>query len=369
VDRTNAERQRRYIANLKAAAAQVQGSASVRQENAALRQQITALKQEQQRAMAKAARQEGLATKALKAAVTKPNGVVGFLDANLEFHEAGCPPPYPLVIPSWVPPEARPAIAEMWKDTLPDKEVRTALKRLATDKKMDDDVWKKLRNVKGVAEIVPSAIEALVRSALLRSPPQSKRREALQRYQQHLDKLWINHPHPTGGYDWPTLAGWAYDLRDVLYTLRDVLGPTGDERWSPHWRRGPLFKEARFQPFLDRADYARDPAMSTMGAAISFLHALYHCLLSIDAELRSDVKRSPQVVRWARRTSGPAALGKLAADPGAPRRFFAQIMADKMRELCGRPRHDVVAALVRVAFKVDDVTTDIVREWCRKTGK
>jgi nitrate reductase beta subunit len=182
VDRTNAERQRRYIANLKAAAAQVQDSASLRQENAALRQENTALKQEQQRAMAKAARQEGLAMKALMAAVTKPNGgVVGFLDANLEFHEAECPPPYRLLIPHWVPPEAQPAIAEMWKDTLPDKEVRMALKRLATDKKMEGGVWEKLRNVKGAAEIVPSAIEAFERSALLRPPSQSKQREALQR--------------------------------------------------------------------------------------------------------------------------------------------------------------------------------------------
>jgi hypothetical protein len=155
----------------------------------------------------------------------------------------------------------------------------------------------------------------------------------------------------------------------VLYTLRDALGPKGDEEWSPHWRRGPLFKDARFQPFLDKADYARDPAMSTMGAAISFLHTLYQCLLSIDGELRSDVKRSPQVVRWARRTPGPTALGKLEADPRARQRVFAQIMSDKMRELCGRPHRDVVAVLVRVAFKVDDVTTDIVREWCRKTGK
>jgi hypothetical protein len=34
--------------------------------------------------------------KALKAAMTKPNGgVVGFYDANLEFHEAECPPRIP----------------------------------------------------------------------------------------------------------------------------------------------------------------------------------------------------------------------------------------------------------------------------------
>jgi hypothetical protein len=56
-------------------------------------------------------------------------------------------------------------------------------------------------------------------------------------------------------------------------------------------------------------------------------------------------------------------------DPRAPQRFFAQIMSCRMQELCGRPRRDVVAVLVCVAFKVDDVTTDTVREWYRKAGK
>jgi hypothetical protein len=71
------------------AAAQAQG----------LRQKVTELEQElaQRPATAKAARPEGLAMKALKAAMTKPDtGVVGFYDASLEFHEGDCPPPYPL---------------------------------------------------------------------------------------------------------------------------------------------------------------------------------------------------------------------------------------------------------------------------------
>src|SRR5262249_10238249 len=41
---------------------------------------------------------------------------------------------------------------EKWEETLPDKEVRMALERLATNRRKMDGVWKKLRNVKGVAE-------------------------------------------------------------------------------------------------------------------------------------------------------------------------------------------------------------------------
>jgi hypothetical protein len=336
---------------------------ALRQEK---RQKVAVL---EQRAMAKAAQQEGLGIKAQKAAMTKPNGgVVGFHDANLEFHEADCPPPYRLLMPL-VPAEAQPAIAEMWKGTLPDKEVRMALKRLAIDGKMRR-VWKELqkllRDRQEITEIIPSAIEALVMSALLRPPPQLKRHEALQRYQHYLDKLWINHPHPTMGFEYSTLAGWAGDLRNVLARLQNLLGQRSDEEWSFHWRRGPVYKDVLFQPFLDKANYAQDPAMSTMGAAISFLHNLFHCFVRIDDEQRSGVKRFPRLVRWDR-------LSELAqayeSDPRARQRFFAQIMSARIQELCDHPRRDVVAVLVCVAFKVDNVTTNTVREWCRKTGK
>jgi hypothetical protein len=230
-------------------------------------------------------------------------------------------------------------------------------------------LWKELQKLlcdrQEIAEIIPSAIDALIMSAVLRPSPQLKRREALQRYQQHLDKLWINHPHPTMGYDYSTLAGWACELRDVLYRLH-MLGPDkADEEWSPHWRRGPVYKDARFQPFLDKADYARDPAMNTMGAAISFLHNLFHCFGRIADEEQTGVKRFPQLVRWDR-------LSELAQayepDPRARQRFFARIMSYRMQELCSRPRRDIVAVLVCVAFEVEDVTTDTVWEWCRKTG-
>ena len=98
---TDAERHRRYIARLTAAArqAQAQDSAGLRQENTALRQKVAVLEQElaRQRAIAKPRQQEGLGMKALKAATTKPNGgVIGWHDENFEFHEALCPPPHPL---------------------------------------------------------------------------------------------------------------------------------------------------------------------------------------------------------------------------------------------------------------------------------
>jgi hypothetical protein len=111
-----------------------------------------------------------------------------------------------------------------------------------------------------------------------------------------------------------------------------VLAPFGDDEWSRYWRG--------------------DPAMNSMGAAISVLGALEHCFIAINDEHRSDVKRFPLVF-------GPR-LGIRERRP----RFFARLMSDKMRELRGRPRNDVVAALVGVVFKVE-VTTNIVREWVR----
>jgi hypothetical protein len=335
---TSTERSRRYRAKLKAAAtqaqAQAQDSTGLQRKNAALRRKITVREQElaQQRAMAK---QEGLGMKATRAAMTKPNGgFVGVLDENFEFHEFLSPPPNPLSIPSWVPEEARPAIKKKWEETLPDEEIRMALKRLATDGRMRR-VWEKLRKVKGVAdvaEIIPWAIEAIVMFPVLRRPPQSKRREEWERYGRHWRKLGRNHSHLTRGL--MTCAGSATDLRYALENWRELLAPTGDELWSYYWRG--------------------DPAMSSMGVAISFLRALQDCLIAIEKEQQSDVKRFPPIAR--------------PDDPRAPQRFFAQFMSDPIMWVCGRPRHDILAELVCVAFDVDDVNTNTVREWCRKTG-
>ena len=314
-----------------------QENTALRKENTALRQKVTVLKQEpaQQRTVAKVAQQEGLGMKVLRAAMTKPNGgFVGFYDENFEFHEFLSPPPDPLSIPPWVPKEARPAIKKMWEETLPDKDVRAALERLATDDKMRRGVWGKLRKVKGVAdvaEIIPSAIEALIRFPLQRLPPQSNRRKAWERYERHWRKL--KHPHPTGGL--MTCADSATDLRYAIESWRELLAPIGDELWSYYWRG--------------------DPAMSSMGAAIGFLAALQDCLIAIEREQQSDVKRFPQPVRW---------------DSRAPQRFFAQSVIDKMVLVCGRPRYDILATLVCVAFslnKRNEVNANTVREWCRNS--
>jgi hypothetical protein len=133
-------------------------------------------------------------------------------------------------------------------------------------------------------------------------------------------------PAPDRGVDWLTCANWACDLRDVLARLRDVLDPTSDEA-------------------------------NSMGAAIRFLDALFQWTLSVNAKQGSDVKRYPRIVR---------------TDDLAPQRFFARFMSEEMRWIdglpCGPPRHDVVAVLVCVAFKMKGVETKTVREWCR-TGK
>lgn len=306
------------------------------QEIGSLRRKVTLLEQEraQPRPMAKAARQEGLAMKASKAALTKPNGgVVGIYDPKLdEYYEADSPPPGPLQFRWWFPSEARPKIEMMWEDTLPDKEVRMALGRLVTDPRMRP-VWKeKLRNVKGVEEIIPEAIDALKEFALARPPPQSKRREARQRYQQHFNKLWTLHPHPTGEFSLMTCVNSAALLQCALERLRTELAPYSDEEWSRYWQG--------------------DPAMKSIDAVISSLAALKNCLEAMEKEEQQDFKRLPPITHL---------------DSRAQHRFFAQIMANKMRELCGRPRHDVVAVLVRVAFDLDDddVKTGTVQEWCR----
>jgi hypothetical protein len=314
-----------------------QENTELRQENAALRQKVTVLEQElaqQQRVMAKAAQQEGFAMKATRAAITKPDsGFVGSYDENFEFHEfLSPPPPYPLSI-LYAPEEARPAIKKIWEETLPDKEVRMALKRLATDGKMRG-VWEELRNVKyvaDVAEIIPSAIDALEMFQALRPPPQSKQREAWQRYERHWSKLWRHHPHPTGGL--PTCATSATNLRYALDSWRTALAPIGDKLWSRYWRG--------------------DPAMNSMGAAISFLAALQDCLMAIENEQRSDVNRYLPI----------------RSDARAPQRFFAREMSDVIAWVCGAPRHDILATLVCVAFNLDDgdgVKTGKVREWCRE---
>lgn len=237
---SNAERQRRYIARLKAAATRARAPrhlakwierkwpsrlfppevtsqiTELYQENAALRRKVAVLEQmlAQQQPMAKAVRQEGLAMTARAAAMTKPNGgVVGFYDPKLdEYYEAGCPPQYPLPKQPWIPAEAWPVIALLWEDTLPDKEVRMALERLVMHRGVWEKLQKLLHNRQGIAEIIPLAIRALWMFAVLRRPPQSNRREDWRRYRQHQGKLWINHPHPTRGYDWMTCAGLACDL-------------------------------------------------------------------------------------------------------------------------------------------------------------
>jgi hypothetical protein len=95
-----------------------------------------------------------------------------------------------------------------------------------------------------------------------------------------------------------------------------------------------------------------------MDAAIRFLDALFQWFLSINAKQESDVDRYPRIVGWESR---------------APQRFFARFMSEEMRWIdglpCGPPRQDVVADLVCVVFKVKDVNTKKVREWCRDGSK
>jgi hypothetical protein len=336
VDRTNAERQRRYRANRKAAAA----------DNTVLRQQITALQQKvtmleqalaQQGATPKPRQQaadvpSGLGMEAQQAASTKASpGVVGI---GLDALEAAKTKPPPLQIQPWVPEEERQAIKETWESPFFDfdEHTRARVRRLVEDERMED-LWKNLPE--GAFSL---AIYALGIFPLLRPPPQSKRGEPLrrweqrlQRWEEHFFKYWVKHPHPTMGYDLRTLAGWACDLRDALVRWRDMLGPRSNEILSAHLRRGPVFKDARLQPFLDKADYTS--AKNTVDVAIGWLDALYHCFLSIDEQHRSEVRRLPKIAH--------------PDDREAPRRFFMDFMSD--RYCCNA----VVADLTAIAFDRD----------------
>lgn len=121
---TDAERHRRYMARLRAAATQAQGSTGLRQKvtvlEQALAQQVTTAKPRQQAADVPS----GLGMEALQAASTKASpGVVGIgLDA-LEAAKTKAPP---LQIPPWVlDEEERQAIEETWKSPLFDFDENT----------------------------------------------------------------------------------------------------------------------------------------------------------------------------------------------------------------------------------------------------
>jgi len=347
-----------------------------------LRQQVTALKQELARLRATAKPQaadvprgkvtesrkekgikpEGLFMEALQAAAAKPS--IGVVGVGIDEEAATTEAPRSQ-LPVWVRRREalRQAIEEALELPALNENIRKAQKRLAGvgDDGGMEDICKKLPE--GVAEIIiPLAIWTRGFFPLARRIPQSAKRnrkryeQYLQRYERYFFKYWVRHPHPTMGYEWPTLAGWACDLREVLFRLHHSLAPRSDEIWSHHWRRGPDFKDARFQQFLDKADYARDPAMSTMGAAISFLDALYRCILSIGEEDLEIIERLPKV---------------RLDHPRTPRRFFMDYMSDTMEKLYGPggsqlfknavARNAVVADLTAVAFKLDEFGPESVR--------
>jgi hypothetical protein len=330
VDRTNAERQRRYMAKLKSAATQAhaQDSTGLLQENTALRRKVTALERKVTVLEQELAQQRAMAKRFLgNRAAGVPSGKIERVSGRgiaLHFPTARpWPPPDPaprLLIPKWVPERARQAIKKEWKFAFLNENVREALKRLATDRRMRK-VWEKLSDPDGIglAEylIIPAAVYALGSFPLRRQKPRSRNRADKNRadwetYEEH----WVKYRY-SPGYDWPTCANWACILRDVLKKMRDALAPTSDEMWSPHWRG--------------------DPAMNTTGAAISFLDDLFRCFLSIDEERRSpfaDLKL-PKIARWNNK---------------AQQRFFCKVMSDQLYMLCDDYYDHVVDTLIAVAF-------------------
>jgi len=215
----------------------------------------------------------------------------------------------PLIIPAWVPVEARQAIEALWERPFLNENDRAVLRRFATRRVMYTDVWEKLpRKPEGFAGcVIPLAIFALKTFPLQRPRPRSKKHVAWKNWARHRSE----YPRQL---DWQTCAGLAMNLRDVLVA-------TSDEAWSHHWRG--------------------DPAMNRTSFALS-LDALANCFQSIGAETQSFFSnlRLPPVARW--------------DDPRAAERFFSELMSDKLEALCGRYCDPVVDALTAVAFNLPD---------------
>ena len=182
---TGAERQRRYIAPLKAAAtqAQAQGSTGLRQGDTALRQKVAMPEQElaQQRAMPKAARQ------------AVPNGKI----AQAEAQKNQAPPPtHRLEIRDGTPKEAEQAIKAVW-ERLDDKH-RPLLLRFATYPVMLSEVWPKLPADKQILEQV--LLSAIVAWEIFPTrQPHPKSRKAFKRWAAYWfdPALWVRWQDPT----------------------------------------------------------------------------------------------------------------------------------------------------------------------------
>lgn len=338
MDGTNAERQRRHRAKLKAAAAQ--DDTGLKREISALQLEVTVLREElaRQRAAAKKITIKqadkaptSVVMEALLAARTKAS--IGVVSIGIEEQTVTTEEPQ---IQPWFSEEEQQAIKEAWKSPFYgfDKDLRAALKRLATDDRMGD-LRKKLPD-----GAILLAIDVLGIFPLARLQPkpgasrkaQQKWEQDLQSWEEHCFKHWVKHPNPTMGYDLGTLAEYACVLRDVFARLRYVR-PDADELLARHLRRGPLFKDTRYE-----ADYARGPAIDTIGAVISSLHAVYQCIFSMGEEYQSDDKLLPKAAhyRW--------------DHPKTPQRFFMDLMSGLMKKLYDHYHDEEVADLTNVMF-------------------
>jgi hypothetical protein len=289
VDRTNAERQRRYVRKLKAEATQAkvqditglrQENVALRQENVALRQRIAVLEQEPAQAQATAKPRQ---QRAADGASEKIETTMAKAKANEALRPAHWP-----TIPPWVPAPARHSIVEERKRPGLDEDAREALNRLTIHPKMKTDVWKELK------ELPPEVAEFIIPLAIYAFAIFPLRHQRLQ---------------------WETWAKLAIRLRNVLAILRDVLIPTADEIWTHHW--------------------PGDPAMN-ISAAISFLDALAHCFQSIAAKYQPIHAELPPVAR--------------PNDPQAPWRYFSQYMSNELKKLCCEYYDHVVDVLIAVVF-------------------
>jgi hypothetical protein len=111
---------------------------------------------------------------------------------------------------------------------------------------------------------------------------------------------------------------------------------------SPQVRLGPLIKQHGLMPLQDLAELHEREARSFRQFAAKEAEKI---------RTRTSRYRISRLKRFRERIA------------------FMHLMAADLRELCGRPHYDAVAAITNIAFPGEDVTSEHVRAACKATTR